>query len=141
MRFKEFLLNEELGLGNLDGTMSRLFGTQGFQNYAGAYVSSDVSGSEQSPTLGFAGHSLFLPDTDLEIPKVERVGRIKLLLKNRNPILVQLSDGTQANFTYDEWKRIEGDPAVGKMMRIIFQRHPGDSTETHSKIDHVIVTD
>lgn len=141
MRFKEFLLNEELGLGNLNGTMDRVFGTKGFQNYAGAYVSSDVNGTEQSPTLGYAGHSLFLPSTDLQVPQIERVGRIKLLLKNRNPILVQLSDGTQASFTYDEWKRIKGEPAVGKVMRIIFQRHPEDKTASHSKIDQVIVTD
>jgi hypothetical protein len=59
----------------------------------------------------------------------------------KNPIYVRLSDGTEAHFTYDEWKKIEGQPALGKTMTILFQRHPEDMSQEHSKIDKVIVTD
>jgi hypothetical protein len=61
------------------------------------------------------------------------------LLSKRNPIYVRLSDGTEANFTYEEWKRIKGEPALGKVMHITFQRHPEDKSAQHSKIDHVTV--
>jgi len=89
--------------------------------------------------MGFSGQSLHLPSTDMTIPSVERTGRITTLLSKRNPIYVRLSDGTEAQFTYDEYKRIEGNPALGKTMTVIFQRHPEDSGRSYSKIDKAIV--
>lgn len=138
MRFKDFLLNEELGLGSMSGTMDRIFNAPGFQNYSGTYLNGQMNNKEHDFLYG---NGLDITPTGIDVPQVERTGRIKLLLKNRNPIFVQLSDGTQASFTYDEWRRIKGEPAVGKMMRIVFQRHPENKTASYSKIDHVIVTD
>lgn len=141
-KFKNFLINEELGLGELGSRVDNLFHNQWLANQiGGAYASTDVTGSEQSPTLGFSGHSLHLPSTDLTIPSVERTGRITTLLSKRNPIYIRLSDGTEAQFTYDEYKRIEGKPGIGKVMTVIFQRHPEDSGLSYSKIDKAIVRD
>jgi hypothetical protein len=141
-KFKEYLITEELGLANLGARIDDLFHNQWLANAInGAFVSSDVSGSEQSPTMGFAGHSLHLPSTDLTIPSVEKTGRITILHLKKNPIYIRLSDGTEAYFTYDEYKRIEGTPELGKTMTIIFQRHPQDFTQQYSKIDKAIVRD
>jgi hypothetical protein len=141
-KFKEFLLREEIGLGELGPRIYQTFNDPGLGNQiAGAFASSDVTGSEQSPTLGLSGHSLHLPSTDLTIPSVEKTGRITILMTNKNPIYVRLSDGTEAHFTYDEYRKIEGEPALGKNMTIIFQRHPEDVTKQTSKIDKCIVQD
>lgn len=141
-KFKEFLLNEEIGLADLGSRIDQLFHSHEFGNQIqGALASTDVTGSEQSPTMGYSGHSLHLPSTDLTVPSVTRTGRITTLLLKKNPIYVRLSDGTEASFTYDEYRRIEGNPGVGKTMTITFQRHPEDQTRMYSKIDKAIVTD
>jgi len=141
-KFKEFLLTEEIGLGDLGQRIDSLMNSQKFGNQiGGAFASTDVTGSEMGPTMGFAGHSLWLPSTDLTVPSVERTGRITTLLLKRNPIYVRLSDGTEANFSYEEYRRIEGSPALGKTMTLIFQRHPEDQTSGYSKIDKAIVRD
>lgn len=128
-----------MGLGDMGARIDNLFRTPDFQNQAGAYVSSDVSGTEQSATLGYAGHPLHLPDTDMTVPVVEKSGRIVRLLDKRNPIFVQLSDGTSAYFTYDEYRRIQGKPAPGKVMHISFQRHLEDESDMPSQIIRVRV--
>lgn len=141
-KFKEFLMTEEIGLADLGPRIDQLINSQQFSNQiAGALVSSDFTGSEQSPTLGYVGHSTHLPSTDLTIPSVTREGRITTLLLKKNPIYVRLSDGTEASFSYDEYKRIEGQPALGKVMTIMFQRHPDDFGRAFSKIDKAIVRD
>lgn len=141
-KFKDFMLKEEIGLGDLGPNIEKLVNSQDLGNQiAGAFASSDVTGSEQSPTMGYAGHSLHLPSTDLTIPSVEKSGRITVLMTKRNPIYIRLSDGTEANFTYDEFRKIEGEPALGKQMTIIFQRHPEDMSRQSSKIDKCIVRD
>ncbi len=139
-KFREFLITEEVGLADLGPRIDRLYNSQWFGNQiAGAFASSDVTGSEQSPTMGYAGHSLHLPSTDLTVPSVVRSGRITTLMLKKNPIYVRLSDGTEAHFTYDEYRKIEGEPALGKTMTITFQRHPEDQSRMHSKIDKAIV--
>ena len=137
-RFKKFLLTEEIGLADIGPRMDHLMNSQWFGNQiAGALVSSDVTGSEQFSTLG----SNHLPSTDLTIPSATREGRITTLLLKKNPIYVRLSDGTEANFSYDEYRRIQGQPGLGKVMTIIFQRHPDDMGRAYSKIDQAIVRD
>lgn len=138
MRFKAFMENQ-LGLGNLGQNLNKIFRKPEFDHFAGSLLSSDMSGSEQSDTQGIAGHSLWLPSTDLTVPQVEKEGRIVILTRNENPIYIKLSDGTEGYFTYDEFKRIKGKPEIGKVMRIIFQRHPKDVSKQHSKIDHAEV--
>lgn len=141
-KFKTFLMNEQVGLGDLGPRVDGLLHGRDFDAVVrGALVSTDWSGSEQPQTRGHGGQMQNLPGVDLTIPSVQRQGRITALLLNRNPIYVRLSDGTEAHFTYDEFRRIEGSPAVGKTMTVTFQRHPRDTTQGHSKIDRVIVND
>jgi hypothetical protein len=140
-KFKEFLITEEIGLADLGTRIDDLYHSQEFGNQlAGAIASTDVTGSEQSPTMGYSGHSLHLPSVDLTVPSMVRSGRITTLMLKKNPIYIRLSDGTEAHFTYDEYRKIEGQPALGKTMSITFQRHPEDRTKMHSKIDKAIVT-
>lgn len=141
-KFKDFILNEEVGLADLGARIDKLFNSQKFGNQiGGAFVSTDFSGTEQSSTAGFSGHTQHIPSTDLTIPSATRSGRITSLMLKKNPIYIRLSDGTEANFTYDEYKRIDGQPALGKTMTIIFQRHPEDMGRMYSKIEKAIVTD
>lgn len=142
-KFKEFIENSGgIGLGDLGGRISQLYHSNEFGNQiGGALASTDVTGTEQSNTHSYGGHPLYLPSTDMTLPSIEKTGRITYLMKKRNPIYVRLSDGTEANFTWDEYKRIEGEPAVGKTMTLIFQRHPEDSSRQHSKVDKAIVRD
>lgn len=137
-KFKQFI-ESDLGLGNLGSKLWQTYNA--LDAPVGAFLSSDVSGSEQSDTQGSAGHPLHLPSTDLVIPKLERTGRIQQMMLTKNPIMIQLSDGTQAYFSYDEYRRIQGEPALGKTMTIIFQRHPGDKSQMASKIDKAVVRD
>ncbi len=132
-------MEKQIGLGDLQGQMDKLFNTQSFQTFAGSYLSSDMSGTETSHTRDLLGHDLFLPSTDLTIPQVRKEGRIVALEKNKNPIIIKLSDGTCAYFTYDEFRRIKGKPELGSVMRIDFQRHPQDASGNLSKIDRAEV--
>jgi hypothetical protein len=76
----------------------------------------------------------FLPDIDIGLPTVEKKGKIDVLLDKKNPIYIQLSDGTKLFFTYDEYKRINGSPEVGKTMIVKMQRLPGDNSVQPSQI-------
>jgi len=140
-KFRAFL-TEEVGLGNLGAKITQLFNSQDFNNQiGGAFAPSDVTGTEQPETMGSVGHPLHLSSTDLTIPQINKSGRITMLSLKKNPIFVKLSDGTEANFTYDEYKKIQGEPQLGKVMTITFQRHPGDTSQAYSKIDRVVVND
>lgn len=141
-KFKEYLINEGLGLADIGPRIDNLFHSPWLGNAVNnAFVSTDFSGSGQFPMLSTSGENENLPATDLQIPSVQKQGRITTLLVKKNPIYVRLSDGTEAHFSYDEYKRIQGEPALGKVMTITFQRHPQDSTNQYSKIDMAIVTD
>ena len=134
-------MREESGLGDLGQKMDKVFNNPYYNNISGSYLSTDFTGTEQPETLGSSGHPLYLPSTDITIPNIEKTGRIKILEYQKNPIYIELSDGTKAHFTYDQFRRIQGTPAVGKVMTIIFQRHPGDRSEKFSKIERAIVLD
>lgn len=140
-KFKEFLISEQMGLGQLGTSMSNITNSQWLSTAInGALVNSDVSGTQQFPPFSQSG-SYPNPETELTIPSVEKTGRITTLMTKRNPIYVRLSDGTEANFTYDQFNRIDGTPAIGKTMTIIFQRHPQDASDQHSRINKIIVRD
>tara|TARA_Y100000034_G_scaffold57774_1_gene70520 strand:- start:692 stop:1153 length:462 start_codon:yes stop_codon:yes gene_type:complete len=151
-KFREFLINEEIGLGDLGPAIDNLYHSQWFGNQIeGAFTSMDT-GTVKQDGVGESGGSfgnqsmarsnqVGLPTTDMTVPSVTKEGRITSLILKKNPIYIRLSDGTEASFTYDEYKRIEGEPALGKVMTLIFQRHPSDSTTMHSKINKAIVRD
>lgn len=141
-KFKEFMESTHIGLGDLGRRIDHLYHSAEFGNQIhGAYVSSDWSGTEVGDTQTSAGHPLHLPSTDMTLPSIEKTGRIVLLHKKKNPIYVRLSDGTEANFSWDEYNRIQGTPAVGKVMTVVFQRNPKDFSRNHSKINKAIVRD
>lgn len=139
-KFKEFLINEEVGLADLGPRIDKLINSHWFGNQVGgAFASTDVTGTEEPNSQQIT--STHLPSTDLTIPSVTREGRITTLMIKKNPIYVRLSDGTEASFTYDEYRKIQGQPALGKVMTITFQRHPQDTGRAYSKIDSAIVRD
>lgn len=75
-----------------------------------------------------------LPGLHLDLPTLEKRARIDLIMDKKNPIYVQLSDGSKLFFTLDEFKRINGKPERGKTMVVQMQRLGHDSTEYPSQI-------
>jgi len=71
---------------------------------------------------------------DLGLPTITKSGTIDLMIKNKNPIFVQLSDGSKLFFTHDEFKRIDGEPERGRKMTIVFQRLSNDTSKQPSQI-------
>jgi hypothetical protein len=141
-KFKEFLIKEEVGLADLGTNVEKLFNSQEFGNQInGAFVSSQWNNTNHMPWKGEGSLQNVHMPVDLAIPSVERTGRITTLMIRKNPIYIKLSDGTECNFTYDEYQKIQGNPAIGKNMTVMFQRHPDDFTRQYSKIDKAIVLD
>lgn len=127
MNFREYLrLTEENTVGtHNDGP-------------GGAYMSTDVSGSEASGTRDMQGHSLHMPGIDIGLPSTNKTAKITFINKNKNPIHILLGDGTKLYFNLDQYKRISGpEPKVGIMMSVVFQRFPGDERENPSQIQSI----
>ena len=70
----------------------------------------------------------------MALPAVHKSSRIDILIKEKNPIYVQLADGSKMFFSLDEYKRIKGTPEVGKTMTVVFQRHGHDKSNMPSLI-------
>ena len=95
-------------------------------------------------TQAMAGHPLSMPDIDIVIPGagtitpyVTRKSRVKSFISNRNPLYIELADGTKLFMTLEEYKRIKGDlPLVPKHTEITvyFQRLPADLSPNSSQI-------
>jgi len=83
----------------------------------------------------FWARNMVLPSIDLELPKVEKRSKIVFVHDRINPIYVQLEDGSKLFFTYDQFKRIQGKPVVGKEMHISMQRLGSDTSEAPSRIN------
>ena len=75
-----------------------------------------------------------LPQTDLGLPSIERKSTIMMVVDKVNPIYIQRKDGSKLFFTYDEFKRISGEPVIGKTLIWKMQRLPKDSSIYPSKI-------
>lgn len=112
--------------------------TVGYHNdmATGMYLGTDWTGSEAPDNL--QGRGLHLPGLDL-VPTQTRSSKIAFVERTKNPIFVMLQDGTRLHFTWDEFNRIKDRPEVGKTMTVVFQRWPGDTTESVSQIAHVEV--
>ncbi len=76
-----------------------------------------------------------VPKLELDLPAVTKTGKISLIIKDKNPILMQMSDGTQMYFTLDQYKRIKGNPEVGRTITVVFQRDPTDRSNLPSRIN------
>ena len=70
----------------------------------------------------------------LNLPLIEKSGKIELLRDKVNPIYMQISDGSKLFFTFDEFKRISGTPSDGKTIIWKAQRNPKDTPQHTSKI-------
>lgn len=139
-KFKEFLIKENIGLGDLGMRIDQMAQNQDLDHQIkGAMLSSYWSDLDLPVADRSTRDSIPELSSDLGIPNVERTGKITHLMLKRNPIYVRLSDGTECHFSYDEYKRIQGEPAIGKTMTVIFQRHPSDNTPQHSRIEKIIV--
>lgn len=77
-----------------------------------------------------------LPKLNVDLPTIKKQSKIDLIMDKRNPIYIQLSDGSKLFFTHDEFKRIDGQPKVGKTMVVFMQRHSKDNSELPSQITH-----
>lgn len=75
-----------------------------------------------------------LPRLDLGLPQVNKTGRIDVMLDKKNPIYIQLSDGTKLFLTHDEFRRIEGVPERGKIMTVTMQRLGHDKSDSPSQV-------
>lgn len=77
-----------------------------------------------------------LPVTDLEIPHVTRRSKIRLVEKNKNPIKIQLMDGTTIFLTLDEFRRIDSRTKLqpDREITVTFQRREGDGGSEPSKV-------
>jgi len=82
-----------------------------------------------------------LPQIDLGLPSVEKKSRIVMLSDKTNPIYIQLADGSKLFFTYDEFRRIQGKPKIGKEMSLSLQRLGTDGSTSPSKITMCKVAD
>ena len=122
LKFKEYIrLIEQNTVGyHNDGPGS------GFYGHGGAYRSSDQTGSEQPNN--YTGHSGHLPSIDLELlalPTVTRTSIIRVVERNRNPVRIQLDDGTRLFMQEDDVRRLERKGhmvEVGKTAKVVFQR-------------------
>ena len=125
LNFKEFINETNVPGASLSG---------------GAFVSSDVSGSEQSDTFAMTGRPLHLPSTDLMLPSVLKTSEIINMQEKKNPISIKLKDGTQLYLSWDQFKKIKGrTPQRGRIMSVTFQRRPDDLTDSLSKIIDITI--
>lgn len=75
-----------------------------------------------------------LPSLSLDLPTIEKRAKIEAILDKKNPIYVQLDDGSKLFFSFDEFKKIKGKPERGKTMVITMQRLPHDKSDSPSQI-------
>lgn len=83
----------------------------------------------------------FLDLSALGLPTVTRKGRITQVVHTANKVKVHLDDaGTTLVFNAHEARRISGGPPQrGRMMEVVMQRHPNDSSKDFSIIQSVKV--
>jgi len=96
----------------------------------------------QAPVANFQDAAPIPPgqtDFDLELPSVTKTAQIKYMNEKRNPILVYLSDGTQLFLSHDEFRRIKGEPRIGKTITVVMQRRADDRSGLPSKIKDITV--
>lgn len=77
-----------------------------------------------------------LPNLQLDLPQIQKKATIDMVMDKKNPIYVQLSDGSQLFFSFDEFRKIKEQPQRGKTMILTMQRLPNDTSEVPSKITH-----
>jgi hypothetical protein len=104
-----------------------------------AYLSSEFTGSEAPENAKFDGRPPHLSSLDAILPSISKTGQIRMIERNKNPIFILLSDGTQLYLSWDEFKRIKGPtPETGKNLTVVFQRNATDTSQTPSRINSIL---
>jgi len=75
-----------------------------------------------------------LPNLSIDLPVMKKQAKIDLVLDKKNPIYVQLQDGSKLFFTHDQFRKIKGKPERGKTMIFVMQRLQNDSSKSPSQI-------
>lgn len=101
-----------------------------------AFLPSDWTGSETAPDLRLP----FLSSTDIQIPQISRSSIISNIILNKNPIIIELKDGTRLFLSLDEYNRIQNKPEIGKKINVVFQRNETDKSENPSKIINITIS-
>lgn len=81
-----------------------------------------------------------LPDLSLDLPNIEKKSKIEFIFDKKNPIYMQLTDGSKLYFTNSEFKRIKGKPEKGKNIIVKMLRLSTDKSENPSQIISCEVT-
>jgi len=141
--FKNFLLNEEINLGNIGEKIQKFISNNHISNQInGTFLSSQMSNSyTHANWRGNDNVNNAKEPIDLILPSVVRSGRIIELQKTKNPIQIRISDGTICSLTYDQFRKINPIPREGNHISVIFQRNSEDDSDNFSKIQKIIVTD
>ena len=116
----------------------------------GSYVPTTWDNSNQELTTAFRhiGWPSELPEDDfvlgvnpLNIPRTTRKGIVTKFVDKKNPMMVELDDGTKMYLSFDQYKRIKGDlPIVpgNSHLTVVFQRIPHDKSLEVSQIEKII---
>jgi hypothetical protein len=131
MNFKEFVSYTPNGIG------------------PGSYVPMTWSNSDSFQTTynRHIGYPPELPEDDfmlgvrpMDIPRVTRKGLVTKFHDKKNPMFLELSDGTKLFLTLDQYRRIRGHlPIVPKHshVTVIFQRLPNDNSLDVSQVEKI----
>lgn len=71
---------------------------------------------------------------DLQLPTVTKESVIRHINDKINPIIVLLADGTRLFFPVDAFRRIKGEPRIGKTMQVVLLRRTDDGSEAPSQV-------
>lgn len=83
---------------------------------------------------GWAGSNQDFSTADIGIPTVSKTAKIEFINDKTNPMLIYLADKSILYVPYDGFKKIPGDPSVGRMLNVVFQRRPDDNSKNFSQI-------
>lgn len=76
-------------------------------------------------------------DFDLGLPTVTKTSVIQFIDEKTNPIFIYLQDGTKIHLPFNAFKRIHGEPRVGKTLTVVFQRRTDDLSNNPSQIQSI----
>lgn len=128
MNFRQFVEHGEARINHTFG--QNTVGTHNDLATAN-FLSSTWTGSEDLGRLNIG-----LPSSDLEIPHATRRSRIRSIEKNKNPIKVQMMDGTTLYLSLDEFRRIDSRTKLepNREITVTFQRREEDGRPEPSKV-------
>lgn len=92
---------------------------------------------------GYFDSNLSHNNFDLGLPNTERSGIITFIDKKRNPIIITYRNPQHHMDTiyipYDDFKRIQPEPDVGRSMTVVYQRRKDDPSKAPSRIQSIKV--